>query len=339
VSGEDASGIQRPSTRVVTVCVLGKSVKRQRHNAPRIRWLAIIAEAIAGRIDWVPVHAVLLPGGFFQLPRIIGPLDHAARVAAIDATRIGAACRRASLLLHDRFVGAILVVGLDTVPVSKSFNGDHVAVAWQGGRIVGIGRKAFPVEEDTNGVAVPPIRCHAADYDSPHRVVALANGRRAILCACYDMFGVRAAGGGSRALLRAIRYLDVGDALGAPPTAARRRDRFDRWCHLLDQSGVDVALAAVHGFDAPGRDGYWQRHGIAEASAALGGGLAIGAAHFRFALPGHADASPLAAAAVPRSHLDDGPTRKSHRLKPIAALILDGAGHDAPAALIRLFEA
>jgi hypothetical protein len=32
--------------------------------------------------------------------------------------------------------------------------------------------------------------CYPADFGSPHRIVTLANGSRALLCACYDVFGV-----------------------------------------------------------------------------------------------------------------------------------------------------
>jgi hypothetical protein len=58
-----------------------------------------------------------------------------------------------------------------------------------------------------------------------------------------------------------------------------------QWDLLLRSRGPSVAIAAIHSFNRPGLDGFWQRHGIATASAALEGGLALGAAHFRDSLP------------------------------------------------------
>lgn len=59
-----------------------------------------------------------------------------------------------------------------------------MAVAWQRGGIIGIGRKAFPTDRDTNGEFLLPIRCYAVDYDKPRRIIELPSGRRAVLCAC-----------------------------------------------------------------------------------------------------------------------------------------------------------
>jgi hypothetical protein len=58
-----------------------------------------------------------------------------------------------------------------------------------------------------------------------------------------------------------------------------------QWDLLLRSRRPSVAIAAIHAFDRPGLDGFWQRHGIATASAVLNGGLALGAAHFRDCLP------------------------------------------------------
>jgi len=98
-----------------------------------------------------------------------------------------------------------------------------------------------------------------------------------------------------------------------------------------------MALACIHNFDAPGRDSYWQRHGIAYASAALGGGLALGAAHFNYTLPA-AGSSTLAAFKVRRSHLSAGAHRPAHRHEALASVFIEGDGRDKPRALIRLFE-
>jgi hypothetical protein len=95
-----------------------------------------------------------------------------------------------------------------------------------------------------------------------------------------------------------------------------------------------LALAAVHGFEMPGRDGYWQRHGMACAAAALGG-AAIGAAHFEDCQP-EPEASTLAAAGVPKAYLKAGSHRRLHAEPPIESLTIRKGGRSA--ALVRLFE-
>lgn len=146
--------------------------------------------------------------------------------------------------------------------------------------VIGIGQKVWPAEGDTNWDGRPPVVCYPADFSSPHRVVTLANGSRALLCACYDVFGVAEALIGPTARMRYIRYVAADqryDGAGAGFVAVRRR-LVAEWGQLLADQRIDVALAAVHRFQQPGRDIFWQRHGLATASAALGGGLTVGAA-------------------------------------------------------------
>jgi hypothetical protein len=113
------------------------------------------------------------------------------------------------------------------------------------------------------------------------------------------------------------------------------------WGQLLADHRVDVALTAVHRFQQPGRDIFWQRHGLATASAALGGGLAVGAAFFTDRLPDSRSrwSSPLAACGVPREHLNQGLHRPARRFEPIAALTINRRRNGKPRALVRLFEA
>jgi hypothetical protein len=96
----------------------------------------------------------------------------------------------------------------------------------------------------------------------------------------------------------------------------------------------------VHRFQQPGRDIFWQRHGLATASAALGGGLAVGAAFFTDRLPDERArwSSPLAACGVPREHLSQGLYRPARRFEPIAALTINGRRKGRPHALVRLFD-
>jgi hypothetical protein len=323
--------------RIATVSVLGGKAQRAKTNHRRTPWLKTIADALSERADWGPLNAVLLPGGFFRLKHSIGRLPHAERVAVIEATEIGRSCREASLTLDGFSRGIALVIGLDSAEVSRCFGGDNLAVAWRGGDIIGLARKIFPVDEDTNWDAGPPLRCSASDYASPHRVIELANGSRAVLCACYDLFALRALAIEPGSLLKAVRYLDDENCTHEPPSPELRRKLFESWKDIVLHSDVTVGLACIHEFKRPGRDSYWQRHGIASASAGLEGGLALGAAHFKEGLPSP-DASTLAAFGVGRSHLMQGSHRRAHRHPPLTSFLLEGDGRDEPAALVRLYE-
>ena len=180
------------------------------------------------------------------------------------------------------------------------------------------------------------------DFGSPHRIVTLANGSRALLCACYDVFGVAEAIVGPTPRIRYIRYLAPDrryDGADAGFVAVRRR-LVAAWGQLLTDRRVDVVLTAVHRFQQPGRDIFWQRHGLATASAALGGGLAVGAAFFTDWLPDSQCrwSSPLAACGVPREHLSQGLHRPARRFEPIMALTINGRRNGKPRALVRLFD-
>jgi hypothetical protein len=218
-----------------------------------------------------------------------------------------------------------------------------MCVAFSPYGVVGIGRKVWPADGDTNWDGRPPVVCYPDDFGSPHRVVTLANGSHALLCACYDVFGVAEAIVGPTARTRYIRYLAPDqryDGADAGFVAIRRR-LVAEWGQLLTNQRVNVVLTAVHRFQQPGRDIFWQRHGLATASAALGGGLAVGAAFFTNRLPDGRDrwSSPLAACGVPREHLSQGLHRPARRFEPIAMLTINGRRNGKPRAFVRLFDA
>jgi hypothetical protein len=329
--------------RVVTVCVLGRKPKHPKHNGRFIRLLNQVVDALMSRVDWHPIDAVVFPGGFFRSPLYIGNRSHWQRAAALEATDFGRAVMVAAYRLDAAHPGALIVVGIDSVPYSSDDHGDQMCVAFSPYGIVGIGRKVWPADGDSNWDGRPPVICYPADFGTPHRVVTLANGSRALLCACYDVFGVAEAIIGPTARIRYIRYLGPDgryDGAGAGFVAARRR-LVAEWGQLLIDQRVDVALAAVHRFQQPGRDIFWQRHGLATASAALRGGLAVGAAFFTDRLPDGRDrwSSPLAACGVPREHLSQGLHRPARRFEPVAALTINGRRNGKLRALVRLFDA
>jgi hypothetical protein len=300
-------------------------------------------DAVIGRVDWHPVDTIVFPGGFFRSPLYVGNLSHSERAATLEALGFGQAVMAAAYRLDTAHPGALIVVGIDSVPYSSDDHGDQMCVAFSPYGVIGIGRKVWPADGDTNWVGRPPVVCYPADFGSPHRIVTLANGSHALLCACYDVFGVAEAIIGPTARVRYIRYLAPDrrcDGAGAGFVAVRRR-LVAEWRRLLADQRVDVVLTAVHRFQQPGRDIFWQRHGLATASAALGGGLAVGAAFFTDRLPDGRDrwSSPLAACGVPMEHLSQGLHRPARRFEPIAALTINGRRNGKPRALVRLFDA
>jgi hypothetical protein len=132
---------------------------------------------------------------------------------------------------------------------------------------------------------------------------------------CYDGFGVsnprrraypieRLRVGG-----RVLHYTDDGfDAAWEGAVSA--------WSALT--KGLDAALIAIHGFGRGKTSNMWQRHGVATASAALHGGLAIAGAHFE-KLPSREGVQTLAAVGVPRDHLGAGHHRGARAASPLAS--------------------
>ncbi len=327
--------MRRPirSARIAAVCVRGQRCKTTNPNPKRLALLETIVSHLLDS-DWQPLDAVLLPAGFLRLGRSLADLDFAGRAKALAATRIGWSLLRQARRLDQAFPGALLVVGIDGD--TQGEGDDQFCVAIGASGVIGVARKIFPTEMDTKNPdrAVTP---RLADYDDPGRIIALASGRRAALCACYDVFGFHEGPDSGSSRTRAIRWIrDDSRTMGqdAPAFTALRRQALAGWQAHWRGAGVDLALAAIHGFEKSGRDGYWQRHGMACAAAAIEG-AAIGAAHFEECLP-EPDSSTLAATKVPKTHLAAGLNRRAHSFPPMDSLVIRKGGRRA--ALARLFQ-
>ena len=193
-----------------------------------------------------------------------------------------------------------------------------------------------PADGDTDGSG-PIYPVYEEDFASPTRVITLGSGRRAILLGCYDAFGVRSLAHPRFANLTAIRLARDRTGNLRAPSMELRRGFLREWRAMVAEQAPDLGLVAIHNFIRPGADGYWQRHGIAGASAALGAVPVIGAAHFNEGLPILAGLSPLASIDVSTSHLDEGAWRRPHAWRPAASLTLPDAD-GVPVALIRRFD-
>ncbi len=318
VYGSSFDGSHARLPRIVTVCVLGDRAQRSTINQRRYQLMKLVISAIIRRKEWHPIDAVVFPGGHFFSTTYVGHHSYSDRQSIIERGHTGGVCRKAAGLLDKVSPGALLVTGIDSVGRGSQDWGDQLCVAFNADGVAGIGRKVFPTNNESNG-SIRPIVCYADDYDTKHRIVTLANGSKALLASCYDAFGLAEPMVGPTARTRYIRNISDGKkkvSYGDQRFAKLRQSCLDRWAALIKANPVDVALTTIHNFGEPGADLFWQRHGLAAASAAMGGGLAIGASHFWDELPDpeRYDQSSLAAFNVEADHLEGGLNRKAERL-------------------------
>lgn len=326
--------LSRPP-RIAALCVRGDTAKHIRDNIGRIALFNDIATALS-EADWHQIDAVLLPGGFFRMNRAFGASSFKQRYEAVRKEPFAIAVSAAVGRLEVRSPGIQIVTGVLATPSDPTERTEQACLAFDAHGLVAVARKIFPTSADTKGKRfVSPF---ADDYASPHRLLPLANGSLAALNSCYDLFGVADLEGGSAGRRTAIRRILTKEGrVGSSDDGftAYRRSCIDAFFALLQERRPDVALAAVHRFQSPGQDGYWQRHGIARASASLQGGFILAAAHFTDRLPA-ANASTLAAHGVEHEHILAGTRRLACRLAPLAAIAIKTVSGEA---MLRLFTA
>lgn len=326
-----------PRLRIASAHVLGRPLKRADRNAERARLLIQIVEGISRRPAWGSLDALLLPAGFFRLEEQLGPLNAAARADLLKRSEIGGPCMDAAAGLHTGG-RALLVVGSDTLPYG-GFSGDQLMAAWSAGGVVGSARKLFPAKGDTFPKKGLPYLLFDHDADDPGRIVTLPGGGKALLSLCYDAFAFSELARGPTGSRAAMRF--VATHSGHRELAPEDRNHLlDRFARLVRSEAPDATLIAVHGFEQPGGETRWQRHGIASASAGLGGALAVGAAHYRYWLPDAKtlDHASLASVNVPKVHLDQGLYRKARKAEAAHGFEVKVKGEPRLRAVVRLFE-
>lgn len=249
----------------------------------------------------IPIHVIVFPGGYLRHSGSLCGLPFDERKRQLERAPFASGLTEAARLMHRKCKGSLVIVGIDTAP--KGEPGDQLCVAWGHSGIVGIGRKVFPVKGyEASSFSVDP-----RDFSEKRRVVELPNGQRAILCSCYDGFGIS----GPKRFGKKIQRVH-----GYDTRTWRSGSRFEKavegWDRLCQMA--DIALIAIHTFST-GNSSMWQRHGIATASAALGGGAVLAAAHFQRRLP--YDAQLLASKGVATRHLALGQQRQGEPATPI----------------------
>ena len=196
---------------------------------------------------------------------------------------------------------------------------------------VAVTRMIYPVAGDD-------MLIFEADADTPGRLVKLASGATAMLSVCYDAFALAELATGQLGRRGNMTWLATGRHKGRRMSQGEGRDLLSRLNTQLKEARPTVGLVGIHRFKKPGRELLWQRHGIATASAALGGGLVVGASHFLKALPFRAGQSSLAAYGVPVGHLSLGMRRTARVHAPLDGFFVDLPWAPHVRALVRLYQ-
>ena len=326
---------RRRRARIVSVCVRGTPLVQDRHNPARLELLRLVLRAVAGRPGWTDLDAVLFPAGFFRGPGSLGPLPARDWADCLASSPILRESARGASRLNDQSPGCIVSTGFDMPMASKGWRGDHLMVAANAAGLVGCARKFFPVDDAT---AASAYGIFPDDVDDLLRLVSLPCGQTALLSVCYDAFAIMDSCVGPTAKRRGLRYAFQPDGDWHELKPYERDALVERYHLLLERAKPTVHLIGIHKFALPGRDGYWQRHGVATASAGLRGAFCVGAAHFTRKLPVSPEQSCLTAAGVSHHHLSEGSARKAWGCAPVDSFTVN-VPDKATAALVRLFEA
>ena len=359
-------------SRIINVCLNDECADQDDY----LERYGILKDVINGICDeWEPFNldAIVFPGGFWHRTKYIGNRDYKYRKESLEKeTFTKKAIAAVKKLQSEGFGKPLLVAGIDSCSRSKpdgfdiyktkfgknarSFSkrpkntkiyGDQLCVAWSSKGIVGIGRKVFPVQpklgknfkdfdENYQDVDAPYYVTYARDFYDPKRVVRLESGRNALLCACYDIFGCSERYNPREDRTSQIEWLD--DGTGKVIHVRSERDIIRKYVSKFNEliEKVDTALVSIHGFNSATGANYTERHGIAATSAALGGGMVIGSAHFKECLPSDENKATLASYNISKRYLNmkNKNKRKLKKLIPKRSLWIESSED----ILIRLFE-
>ncbi len=222
------------------------------------------------------------------------------------------------------------MVGVDTRK-RKGWSGDMMVAAFLPEGPVAVTRMIYPVVGDD-------MLIFEADAATPGRLVRLPNGATAVLSVCYDAFALTELATGQLGRRDNMTWLATDRHKGRRMSKGEGRELLGRLDAQLKEARPMVGLIGIHRLKKPGRELLWQRHGIATASAALGGGLVVGASHFLKALPSRVGQSPLAACGVPLGHLSLGMRRTAREHAPLDGFFVDLPWAPHVRALVRLYQ-
>jgi hypothetical protein len=183
-------------------------------------------------------------------------LDYDNRVQALKVAGFVDPIKKAAKALR-RSSGPMIILGIDGPAYPNGDCRDQLCVAVNKAGVIGVARKIFP----TKGDEANWMLCFDSDFDERHRVVKLRGGRKAILGACYDMFGFAERGDIEQARSQYIQWLGTYEnqiCRGEQHFADALATNLDNFKQQL--AGVTVGMAAIHQFKGSST-GFWQRHG------------------------------------------------------------------------------
>jgi hypothetical protein len=333
------------TSRIATVCFLGRNNAYGQSAYRLTQMKRIIDELTKRKRIYKNLDALLFAGGYLSLQKPIGHLGESERLMALVNLALVKKLKAISKTLHSHFPAVHLCIGIDSRPIRHFMGGDELLISLQSGHLRGFARKAFPVWGD-NGLwdydkeqwIRPPFAINLDYSENPLRMITLRNGAKAVLLVCYEAFGARLIAGDNyynQNYIYAYHNTETND-LGYF-TSDERQAHIRKWIGFLHGEKPNLALTAIHSFEKAGRDGYWQRHGIAGLSAAMMDKPVFGASHFYNSLP-QKDKSTLSSISVPHDHLLKPNHRLAHRLRPSHSFTLKDPTTHEPIALIRLFK-
>lgn len=292
---------------IASLSVLGQPCSNPQDNSARSD---LTCAAIELAYDNCPdLTALILPGGMFAIDAPLRNKNTAERLAAIDATAW------AQQIMPQVPPHISLFAGIDVQNPKEPVGHYSCHLDAQGVRAVS--RKLFfPKAELAQGAFSCP-----KDFSDFSRITTLSNGTSVLMNSCYDIFGSADAMTSEKA---AFKRLNKQKHIAAPHKKQLCK-QYHKMLRSRFHKKAQLVISNIHHFSAPGRDIFFQRHGIATASAAFKGATAIGAAHFSSVLPEHETQSPLCASNVATSHLTARYHRQAHACLPVMSHIVEAS--------------
>jgi hypothetical protein len=303
---------------IASLCVHGTPARTTKDNVERLALLSELMRVLQSHPKWHSLDAIVLPGGFFRLSRALGASDFRRRKEMIEKEAITASIKNLLDQLDMLSPGVLLATGVLANPRDPTERTEQTCLAFTRSNLHGAARKIFPTRQESRGRRfVSPF----VDDFKKGRIVALPRGHIALLNACYDVFGIADLASDTSTRRHAIRRILIKRGkltIGDEGFRKQRDTCLKDIKSLVTSARPEALLVGIHGFFQSGRCGYWQRHGISRSSAASGGALVVGAAHFQKGLPAP-QASTLAAYNVPFSQISAGASRRANQLAPVHA--------------------
>lgn len=283
-------------TKSASLCVLGTPSKTKNDTSAKLD----LTLACLTQLD-KDTPFLVLPAGMFFHDKTLAPLLLEERLDALNALEW-------SKTLAKNCGNTAIIAGVDIDSEDEATGQYSITIDKSGVRAVS--RKIFP----TKGEVATGAFIQAPDFNDVSRFIN-AGQSNAIMHTCYDIFG-------SVDILSGKSSPNRLSHVPSPSVKNTNKKKcYEAYADILRPWASDTAhpfvSVNIHHFAKPGRDIFYQRHGIASASAAFNGALVIGAAHFEETLPNVASQSTLAAYGVPYSHLSAHFHRQAHSLEAL----------------------